>query len=72
MSYLMEYVIDTDKVDEIDFLTGNDRYKQDWMSERRERWELTCVRKSEPEVKANRFFRTFHSLKNWTKTFTSD
>jgi hypothetical protein len=41
-AYVMEYVIDTDKVDEIDFLTGNDAYKQDWMSERRERWRLCC------------------------------
>ncbi|KHF24713.1 hypothetical protein JV46_02580 [Solemya velum gill symbiont] len=42
ISYLMEYVIDTDKVEEIDFLTGNDAYKQDWMSERRERFSLFC------------------------------
>jgi len=42
ITYLMEYVIDTDKVVEIDFLTGNDAYKQDWMSERRERWRLCC------------------------------
>jgi hypothetical protein len=40
IAYLMEYVIDTDKVEEIEFLTGNDAYKQDWMSERRERWRL--------------------------------
>lgn len=42
--FLMEYVIDIDKVDEIDFLTGNDTYKQDWMSERRERFVLSCVK----------------------------
>ena len=42
--YLMEYVIDVDKVAEIDFLTGNDKYKQDWMSERRERFVLSCTR----------------------------
>lgn len=42
-SFLMEYVIDIDKVDEIDFLTGNDAYKQDWMSDRRERFALSCV-----------------------------
>lgn len=41
-SFLMEYVIDTDQVEEIDFLMGNDKYKQDWMSERRERWSLNC------------------------------
>lgn len=43
IAYLMQYVIDTDKVDEIDFLTGNDAYKQDWMSERRQRWRLSCI-----------------------------
>jgi hypothetical protein len=43
-AFLMEHVIDQCKVDEIDFLTGNDVYKQDWMSERRERFALSCVR----------------------------
>ncbi|ACL71443.1 conserved hypothetical protein [Thioalkalivibrio sulfidiphilus HL-EbGr7] len=47
--HLMEQVIDHDWVEEIDFLTGNDAYKQDWMSERRERWTLYCIRSPEPE-----------------------
>ena len=34
---LMEHVIDVDRVGEVDFLTGDDAYKQDWMSGRRER-----------------------------------
>jgi hypothetical protein len=34
---LMKRVIDDDQVDEIDYLTGDDAYKQDWMSCRRER-----------------------------------
>lgn len=38
--YLMQHVIDIDQVTEIDFLTGNESYKQDWMTERRERWGL--------------------------------
>lgn len=42
--FMMEYVIDTDKVEEIDFLTGNEAYKQDWMSQRRERFVLSCVK----------------------------
>ncbi|MEB8434437.1 GNAT family N-acetyltransferase [Cocleimonas sp. KMM 6892] len=62
MAYLMEYVIDTDKVEEIDFLTGNERYKQDWMSERRERWELTFVKKPEDDSK------TMANTKAKTKT----
>ena len=41
-TYLMEHVIDTDHVGEIDYLTGNERYKQDWMSERREFFTLIC------------------------------
>jgi len=54
-SFLMEYVIDTDKVEEIDFLTGNDAYKQDWMSERRERFLLSCVKKVKPVSNYDRF-----------------
>lgn len=34
---LMEHVIDIDHVQEVDYLTGDDAYKQDWMSHRRER-----------------------------------
>ena len=45
---LMEHVIDSDAVQEIDFLTGNEAYKQDWMSERRERWALSCVKEARP------------------------
>ncbi len=52
---MMEAVIDSDKVEEIDFLTGNDRYKQDWMSERRQRWKLVCTRKAEPKRRRNKF-----------------
>lgn len=43
IAYLMEQVIDIDQVEEIDFLTGNDAYKQEWMSERRQRWRLSCI-----------------------------
>ncbi len=47
-SFLMEHVIDVDKVQEIDFLTGNDAYKQNWMSDRRERFALSCVKSVKP------------------------
>jgi hypothetical protein len=53
-SFLMEYVIDTDRVNEIDFLAGNDAYKQDWMSERRERFLLGCVRNQKPASRTAR------------------
>ena len=46
--FLMEYVIDTDKVKEIDFLVGNESYKQDWMSERREFYAWSCVKSVKP------------------------
>ena len=36
-AHLMEHVIDVDKVHEVDYLTGDDAYKRDWMSHRRER-----------------------------------
>ncbi len=44
IAWLMEQVIDRDGVEEIDFLTGNDAYKQEWMSERRDRWRLCFIR----------------------------
>lgn len=37
---LMQHVIDIDRVREVDFLTGDDAYKRDWMSHRRERWGI--------------------------------
>ncbi len=49
-AYLMQYVIDIDKVEEIDFLTGNETYKQDWMSERRQRWRLLLIKQQKPKA----------------------
>jgi CelD/BcsL family acetyltransferase involved in cellulose biosynthesis len=37
---LMEHVLDKDHVKEIDYLIGDDKYKQTWMSHRRERWGI--------------------------------
>ena len=39
-THLMEYAIDVDKVTKIDFLSGDDAYKKDWMSHRKERWGI--------------------------------
>lgn len=39
---LMEHVIDVDRVREVDYLTGDDTYKSDWMSHRRERWGMVA------------------------------
>ncbi|HEY6022007.1 MAG TPA: GNAT family N-acetyltransferase [Candidatus Paceibacterota bacterium] len=63
-SFLMEYVIDTDRVAEIDFLTGNEAYKQDWMSDRRERFLLSCIKNKSP---AGRYERVVASLKQMLK-----
>ena len=61
-SFLMEYVIDTDRVEEIDFLTGNDAYKQDWMSERRERLLLSCVKSIIPASRYERFVKSLKRI----------
>lgn len=39
---LMQHVMDADQVHEVDYLTGDDGYKRDWMSQRRERWGLVA------------------------------
>ena len=67
ISYLMEYVIETDKVEEIDFLTGNDAYKADWMSERRERWRLYCAKPAKAKSRSERLVDSVKSLLKWQK-----
>lgn len=39
---LMAHVIDVDRVDEVDYLSGDDAYKRDWMEARRERVGLVA------------------------------
>ncbi len=63
--YLMEIVIDTDKVEEIDFLTGNDHYKKEWMSERRQRWRMVITHKHQPIRRGSSFIGL---IKNWLKS----
>ena len=62
--YLMEHVIDTDQVEEIDFLTGNDAYKRDWMAERRERWGLYCAKPRLPKGRGDGFF---NAVRGWIR-----
>lgn len=45
---MFERVIDIDKVSRVDFGTGDDPYKRDWMEEVRMRWRLTCLRRTDP------------------------
>ncbi len=39
---LMRHVIEVDRVDEVDYLTGDDDYKRAWMTHRRERWGIVA------------------------------
>ena len=39
---MMRHVLDVDQVQEVDYLTGDDAYKRDWMSHRRERRGLVA------------------------------
>lgn len=41
-AHLLEHVIDVDNVQEVDYLIGDDTYKQSWMTHRRERWGLVA------------------------------
>lgn len=42
---LMEHVIDTDRVESVDYGIGDDPYKRDWMTHRRDRIGLVAFRK---------------------------
>jgi hypothetical protein len=46
---LFRHVIDIDRVDLVDFGTGNDGYKRDWMEEVRPRYRLDMLRPGAPE-----------------------
>jgi len=47
---LFEHVIDTDRVELVDFGTGTDAYKRDWMEENRPRYRLTCLDWRQPRA----------------------
>ncbi len=53
-AYLVKHVMDVDQVESMDFLTGNEKYKQDWMSERRERVALICKKSQRTDSLLNR------------------
>jgi len=66
-AFLMAYVIDVDKVEAIDFLTGNDAYKQDWMSERRDRWRISYINTNPTEKQSIHLHRPLTALLKWLK-----
>lgn len=45
---LFEHVIDRDRVREVDFGTGDDPYKRDWMESTRTRWQVALYRPLAP------------------------
>ena len=45
---LFEHAIDRDRVEWVDFGTGDDPYKRDWMEQIRPRYCLTCWRPADP------------------------
>jgi len=45
---LFEHALDVDKVEEVDYLSGDDAYKKDWMSQRRERWGILALNPRTP------------------------
>jgi hypothetical protein len=45
---LFEHALDVDKVTEVDYLSGDDAYKKDWMSQRRERWGILALNPRTP------------------------
>ena len=47
--HMMEHVLDRDQVSKIDFLSGDDSYKKDWMNAREERWGLQISNQSTPK-----------------------
>ncbi|WP_291173625.1 GNAT family N-acetyltransferase [Erythrobacter sp.] len=47
---LFEHVIDTDRVALVDFGTGSDAYKRDWMEVNRPRYRLTCLDWRQPRA----------------------
>ena len=45
---LFQHALDVDKVAEVDYLSGDDAYKKDWMSQRRERWGILALNPRTP------------------------
>jgi hypothetical protein len=45
---LFQHALDVDKVTEVDYLSGDDAYKKDWMSKRRERWGILALNPRTP------------------------
>ncbi len=60
----MHYVIDIDKVEEIDFLTGSEVYKQDWMSVRRQRCRVSFIKRPQLQGESGMLMTLFKKVFN--------
>jgi hypothetical protein len=77
---MMEHALDVDKVREVDYLTGDDKYKQDWMSHRRERWGILAMDPRTPRgalaiarhVGGRAIKRALVSLSSWIRPAQKD
>jgi CelD/BcsL family acetyltransferase involved in cellulose biosynthesis len=62
---LMRHALDIDKVCEVDYLTGDDPYKRNWMSHRRERWGIFAFDPRRPRgISAAMYHLGGRALKN--------
>ena len=61
LSYMIEQTIIKDKIKKIDFLTGEDQYKKDWMSQSR---DLFCVNLLNNSTLSGNLLRLSHKLSN--------
>lgn len=62
-AYLMEHVIDTESVLRIDYLSGDDDYKRDWMSARRERHGIAAYNLRTVRGTGNYIARALNTLR---------
>jgi len=60
--FMMKHVLEHERVQEMDFLMGNEAYKQDWMNQRRERHSITWTLKAKS---------TTTSMPSWWSRFRS-
>jgi hypothetical protein len=65
-AYMMEHVIDKDRVSRIDYLTGDDDYKKNWMSVRTERIGVAAYN---PRTLRGFGMLLGHTLKRFIKEF---
>jgi hypothetical protein len=63
-AFMMEHVIDQDRVERIDYLSGDDAYKRDWMSVRRERQGIAAYN---PDSLSGGTMTIVHYLKRLVK-----